>query len=236
MKPGTPEYQKVYEEEMRKLEATGEPAPTSEEKTDEDPVAELTKRVEKAEKVASDNQKWGRQQAQEVARLKREAEDRRKAEQDEKLKPLFDANPDLKTAIEITAGVQQRSKDEIWLDQVGRAVPDVDALLNDPEFAAKAAHRRGELGDAWLDPITAIRELNELKSEHKTQKMVEEIKSQVRKDFEERSSNLAAMEVPGNTGRRNTVETKSQEDEVKRYQNMTRADLDKERKKVLGYL
>lgn len=239
IKPGTAEYQKLYDEEMRKLEATDskkEEVTTSEAKEEVDPIAELQKRVEKAEKATEDTKKWGHQQAQIVARLKREADERKKAEQDEKLKPFFDANPDLKQAIEVTAGVQRQTPEEILVENVSRAVPDIHVLLNDPEFAAKAAKRKDELGEAWTDQFTVIRELNELRTEHKTLKMVEEIKSQVRKDFEERSSKLGAMEVPGNTGRRNTVETKSQEDEVKRYQNMTRADLDKERKKVLGYL
>jgi hypothetical protein len=76
--------------EPAQAEAT-EPAKAEPAKQEpEDPLAELRARVEKAEKVAKDNQAWATKMAQEAAQLRREREQAAR----EAAKPaILDANP-----------------------------------------------------------------------------------------------------------------------------------------------
>lgn len=257
LKPGTPEYQKAYDEEMQRLEAAqskpekkpdeaaantsadAAPPKKADAKADEastETVAELKARLEKAEKAIRDNKAWGTRNAQEVSRLKKEAEERKHREtlaED----PVLKANPGLEETIKRVAKPAARPTEDdakaSWLDTVARAVPDVETLLADPAFHAKAAEKKTELGGEWDDPIIAIRELSSLRAEHLSQRNVLAAREEARKDFEAKAKKRTAMEVPGGSGGKD--QAAGGDDAVKRFQTMSKEEFAKERSRVMGY-
>lgn len=249
LQPGTPEYKEAYDKEMQRLEAeaTKEPEKKPEAKVAEIPPEkaeklaeaakpdpeELRKEVEALKKRVADTQSWGHKNATELARLKREAEERKHAAE----RPaILEANPGLEDAIKHVAGTRNESEDDSkaqWLSTVSTAVPDVEQLLGDQAFHAKASARKAELGTEWDNPLIAIRELSSLKTEHLSQKNVQAAVESARKDFEQKAKKRTAMDVPGGSGGKG--DTASNDDAVKRYATMSKADFDKERSRVMGY-
>lgn len=233
LQPGTPEYDAVYEKEMKRLEA-GAPeekkteAPITEPKAEPD---EMKVRLEKAEKALKDTQRWAHQSREEVARLKRESEDRKRVE----TRPaILDANPGLEEAIKhVMPAAPEKSKDEIWIETVNRVIPDVETLLNDPDFHAKAKVKQAEVGESWMDPLVASRELSDLKAQHLSEKATKGAVEQARKDFEEKSQKRSAMSIPGGSGAR--APAASKDDGADKFRNMSKADFEKERARVMGY-
>lgn len=250
--PGTPEYQEAYDKEMQRLEAeangagkkpAADAATTS---TDDDakptkadakkPDAgtetddETKQRLAKLEKALKDTQSWGHRNAAEVARLKKEAEERKRAE----TKPaILEANPGLEDAIKHVAQVQEAPPVQNWLQSVSHAIPDVEQLLGDQAFFAKAQEKRSEFGAEWDNPLTAIRELSALRTEHLTQRNVQAAVDSARKDFETKAKKRSAMDVPGGSGGKDAVQ--QTDDSASRYSTMSKADFDKERARVMGY-
>ena len=231
LQPGTPEYQEAYEKEMKRLEA----APTPEKKVEaitspEAKVEPIVKAdIEKLEKALKDTQRWAHQNAAEVARLKKEAEERKRVE----TRPaILDANPGLEEAIKHVAP-PEKSRDDIWLESVQRALPDVEGLLNDQSFHAKAKARQVELGDAWTDPLIAIRELSDLRASHIRDQAIQGAVEQARKDFEDKSTKRSAMSVPGGSGAKAPAPAK--DDEAQRIANLSDKDFRAMRAKVMGF-
>lgn len=259
--PGTPEYDEAYKKEMERLEAeagkkdakaTDKPDKTTSEvkaeekaKTDDEKTEsaeEIKARLEKAEgdlkaaqKAIKDTQRWGHRNAEEVSRLRKEADERKRRESfadDAVLK----ANPGLEDTIKRVAGTREETKpapQELWLQSVSKAIPDVEALLGDQAFFAKAKEKQVELGPDWDDPFVAIRELSELKVAHQSEKRVQTAVEAARKDFEAKAKKRTAMEVPGGSGGRDTAQTAN--DEAERIRTMPKAEFDKMRSKVMGY-
>lgn len=236
----TPEQQKAYDEEMQRLEAEAAKdagvttAPKADETTEgkDDAVDETAQRLEKLEKALKDTQTWGHRNAAEVKRLKEEAENRKRVE----TRPaILDANPGLEDAISHVAGKpKENNQEQVWLDSVGTAIPDLETLLSDASFEQKIKARRGEVGSDWSNPLIAIREIADLKVSHLRDRAVSVASEQARKDFEQKAKKRVGMEVPGGSGGRDTGKG-ADDSEVKRFQNMTKADLEKERARVLGY-
>lgn len=253
LKPGTPEYQEAYEKEMQRLEAEAsggetkpeaKPATTSapddkaetkaaekaDEKAKTESADEIRARLASVEKALEDTKRWAHGNAAEVKRLKKEAEERKRTE----TRPaILDANPGLEDAITHVAGTPKVPPQEQWIDTVARAIPDVEQLLGDPAFHAKAAAKRTELGGDWDDPITAIRELSSIRTEHLNQKSIQVAVEAARKDFEAKAKKRNAMEVPGGSGGKDAGVV--DDDAVKRYQTMSKTEFDKERSRVMGY-
>jgi dTMP kinase len=257
LKPGTPEYQQAYEKEMQRLEAEAAKDSDKKEskvettsevkaetKTDEvktESADEIKARLEKAErdlqaaqKAIKDTQRWGHRNAEEVSRLKREAEERKHREtlaDDAVLK----ANPGLEDTIKRVAGQREETKPapkEMWLASVSKAIPDVEELLGDQSFFARAKEKQVELGPDWDDPFVAIRELSELKVAHQSEKRAQAAVEAARKDFEVKSKKRTAMEVPGGSGGKDTT---TSEDDVAKWRTMSKEEFDKARSKVMGY-
>lgn len=243
-----PEEQEAYDKEMQRLEAEAaadkgvktevkateltskaEEKPADKAKPDET-VDETKARLESLEKAFKDTQRWGRQNAAEVKRLKEEAENRKR----EQSRPaILDANPGLEDAITHVAGKpnDRATHEQKWLESVGTAVPDLETLLGDPAFEQKAKARRDQIGSEWDNPLVAIREITDLKVSHLRDKAVTAASEAARKDFEAKAKKRSGMEVPGGSGGRDTKGT----DEAERYRTMSNAEFAKERAKVMGY-
>lgn len=237
----TPEEQEAYDKEMQRLEAEApgkgtetpskveEPA-KAEPKTDDGKteVSELRAKVESLEKSNSDTKRWAQQNAAEVKRLKLEADERKRQENEP---PILAANPGLADAIKHVAGAP-KAPEENWLQAVGKAIPDVEALLSNPEFHEKAQERRRNLGAEWDDPLNAIRELTDLKASHIRDQAVRGAVETAKKDFEAKAQKRSAMNVPGGSGGK---DSQKQVDEAERYRTMSNAEFAKERSRVMGY-
>lgn len=256
LKPGTPEYDEAYNKEMKRLEAEagGKSADTTTSKADDsakpekkaddaktETTDEIKARLDKAErdlqaaqKAIKDTQRWGHESAAKVKRLEKEAEEGKRAA----TRPaILEANPGLEDAIKHVAGTRTESEADAkaaWLSTVSRAVPDVEQLLGDQAFHAKASARKAELGSEWDDPITAIRELSSLRTDHLSQKASQAAVEAARKDFDTKSKKRNAMEVPGGSGGKDGADPKG-EDAAKRYREMSKEDFAKERSRVMGF-
>lgn len=188
------------------------------------------------EKSLKDTQRWGHDLATKAKKLEREADDRRRRETlaDD---PLLKANPGLEDTIKRVVNPAANPTDEDakanWLGTVARAVPDVEELLEDQNFRAKAAERKSSLGSEWDDPIVAIRELTSLKADHLSQRNVQAAVEAARKDFEVKAKKRNAMEVPGGSGGKD--QAAGGDDAVKRFQTMSKEEFAKERSRVMGY-
>lgn len=228
----TPEFKAAYDKEMERLQAGATDkkvdAPITEAKVES--PDEMKVRLDKAEKALKDTQRWAHQSREEVAQLKREAEERKHAE----ARPaILDANPGLEEAIKhVVPPAPERSKDDIWTDTVSRVVPDVEVLLRDEAFLAKAKSRQAELGESWMDPLVASREFADLKAQHLAEQATKGAIEQARRDFEDKSQKRSTMTVPGGSGARAPA---VKDDGAEKYRTMSKADFDKERARVMGH-
>jgi hypothetical protein len=248
------EYQKQYDAAAAALDAAAQATPAAgaealpvvaekppepveiakeEEAAKPDPMAELTARVEKAEKVARDNQAWATKAAQEAAQLRRERDNERR----EASKPtILDANPELADAIRYVtqdpAPAQQRDQQaQAWQSAIDKAHPGIFSPDLDPDLLKSLETRLSALDDtARQDPLLVIREITEEKLAH--------AERNIGKRFAAESAKLAqksAMSVPGaGTGGGIKTAPNAALDEVRRIQNMTDADFQKEVRRVKG--
>lgn len=198
-----------------------------------DDIAELRARLEKAEKMARDNQASFTRAAQEAAALRRAQEQRDR----EAARPaILDANPDLADAIRFVASdptPQHQAADRIAAFQstIEKAHPDAFSTDMPEELQASIAKAWQELGDAAEDPLEVVRVI--------TQEKLAFTERQVGKRFAAeaaRQQEKSAMSVPGpgaSSAARAPEDT--QLAEVQRIQNMSDADFAKEVRRVKGY-
>ena len=241
------EYKEAYDKAAADLDAAAqaipadpvielEKEPVKQSVKDETPdlIAELTARAEKAEKIAKDNQAWATRTAQEAAQLRRE----REAQERAATKPaILDANPELADAIRYVAhdpapARQQQDRQAQWVNAVETAHPGIFSTSIDPELEKSLMTRLGALDEATRgDPLQVIREITEEKLAF--------TERQLGKRFAAESAKLAqksAMSVPG-AGAGSGMKTGADAalDEVRRIQNMSVADFQKEVRKAKGY-
>lgn len=246
-----PEYQKAYDEEMTKLDAEAAKATTETAKTDAvtttpepkvdaplvaeaEPGAEdeVSKRLASVEKALADTQRWAHQNAAEVKRLKKEAEEKERAANRPE---ILDSNPGLEDAIRHVSGVTApKPQDEAsnWLDTVNSALPDLEALLESPDFRALAQQKRVEMGTQWNDPIAATRELGKLQAQYQSEQAVAKAVETARKDFALKQKKSTAMQVPSGGGSKAPAVAVSDVDHIN---NMSSADFNAMRNKALGF-
>lgn len=210
-------------------ETTAQPVKGSQTESE---LAEIKARLEKAEKIAKDNQAWATRMAQEAAQLRRE----REQQQREATRPaILDANPELAEAIRhVVNDPQPRHKAEdehaIWVETIDKAHPGIFSVDIDPELEKDLAARLDQLGEAKRNPLEAIRVITEGKLAH--------AERQIGKRFAAEAAKLAqksAMSVPGagRSGAPAPVDTALAE--VQRFQNMSDAEFQKEVRRVKGY-
>lgn len=209
-------------------EKAPEPAPEKDDKPD--PIAELTARLEKAEKIAKDNQAWATRLAQENAAVKREQQQRER----EAHKPaILDTNPELADAIRHVVSdpaprQAQEDRQAQWADIVERAHPGIFQLSDEDDLVKALVTKRTA---EWEDPLVAIREITAEKLAH--------TERQVGKRFAAESAKLAqksAMSVPGaGSGGGMQAAPDAALAEVQRIQKMSDKDFQAEVRRVKGY-
>lgn len=238
------EYQKEYDKAAAELDSAATPATTepvkeegvtpepekAPEQQEPDPLAEIREKLEKTEKALKDTQAWGTRNAQALARIEREAQERkRQAERP----PILDANPELEQAIRYVVPQQEAPEvnhQEQWKTIVESAHPGIFDKSIDPELENALMGRLSALGDAVSDPLVVIREITAEKIAH--------TERQIGKRFAAEAAKMAqrsAMSVPGAGAGGAKVSTDPDLEAKNRILNMSPAEFEKERRKVLGY-
>jgi len=246
------QYQKEYDEAAAALEAgqttpTEAPAEIAEVKTVEaepvkevekveevakavDPLDEIRLKLEKTEKALKDTQSWGTKNAQELAQLRREREEKQRLESRPQ---ILDANPELEAAIKHVTSTPpaEVKKNEEWQRIVDAAHPGIFDASIEPELEEALMKRLGALGEDVNDPLVAIREI--------TLEKIAFAERNIGKRFAAESAKAAqksAMSVPtaGASGAR-TAALDSDLEAKNRILNMSPAEFEKERRRVLGY-
>lgn len=210
--------------------ATGEPK----QETAEERIARLERDLASTNKALNDTKGWASRSAAEVKRLRKEQEERdRQANRPQ----VLDDNPGLEEAVRYVTGApaagKQKFDPDTWADAVGTALPNLDALLAaNPDLTAKATAKAKELGEAWNDPLVAIRELSALQIEHERAQVAAAAREAAARDFAKRKQHQTAMTVPTGGASRQAPTV----DPAKRYETMSSEDFAKERAKVLGFV
>lgn len=255
------EYQKIYDDETAKLDAGAEPDIEKDPITpdpDDDPLDKkepekepdkkepdpdkkeepnpLELRLEKAEKALKDTQTWGHNNAAEIKKLRKERDALIQKDERAKNRPEIlddDEFSGLEEAIEFVAGKPGDDPDDEkkWSEVVGEALPDIEKMLDDDAFRAKANEVRESLGADWDNPLIAVRELGKLREEVLRDAAVTKAVEAARVDFAKKKKGLDAMALPGGTGKNSPKAP----DSAKEVENMSDAEFEKEREKVLGY-
>ena len=243
------QYQKDYEAAAAKLDAaaTGEPEvitatepetvtepakPEAEEAKPLDPLEELRAKLEKTEKALKDTQSWGTKNAQRLAEIERD----RERQQREAMKPgILEANPDLEDAIRFVTSdpapqqqIERQQQD--WQTIVQTAHPGIFDLSIDPELEAAIVARRESLGQAWFDPLVAIREI--------TAEKLAFTERQVGKRFaieSQKQAQKSAMSVPGAGGSASRTPVDPDQEAAQRILKMSDAEFAAEVRRVKGY-
>jgi hypothetical protein len=208
-----------------------EAEPAKEEEAD--PLAELRARVEKAEKIAKDNQAWATRLAQERAQERRE----REAAERERAKPaILDANPELADAIRYVAHdpapqQQEATRQQDWQIAIEKVHPGIFDKTIDPELEQALTERFKAVGPDIQDPLVAIREITAEKLAYTERQIGKRFAAEAAKQ-----AKVSAMTVPGagaGGGARTAPDAALAE--VERIKNMSDAEFAKEVKRVKGF-
>lgn len=213
------------------VEKTPEPVKKEE---PEDPIAALTARLEKAEKIAKDNQAWATRMAQEAAQLKRE----REAATREASKPaILDANPELAEAIRYVASDpvpqnQEAARHQDWQTAIEKVHPGIFDKSIDPELEKALTERFKAVGTEIQDPLVAIREITAEKLAFTERQVGKRFAAEVAKQ-----AKVSAMAVPGAGagGGSARIAPDDQLAMAERMKNMSDAEFAREVKRVKGY-
>ena len=217
------------------VQAPAEPeAPKAEEVAEPvvDEMAAMRERLERAEKQAADNKAWATKEAQRRAELERQYQQ----QQREASRPaILDENPDLAEAIKYVANdpaprQQAESAHETWMHTIESVHPGIFAADADKELVDALVAKREASGDAWNDPLVAIRDIAAEKVAH-AQRQTEK-RFQVEAAAQKAKS---AMSVPGTGGGGKREAVDPQAEEANRFKNMSDAEFDKEVKRVKGF-
>lgn len=208
-----------------------EPAKLEEPK---DELAEMRARVEKAEKMAKDNQAWAHRMAQEAAQLKREREQAAR----EAAKPaILDANPELADAIRFVAGDptprnQEVQRQQEWQTAVEKVHPGIFDKSIDPELEKAISARFESLGPSVQDQLEAIRVITEEKLAYNERLIGKRFAAEAAKQ-----AKVSAMTVPGAGagGGSSRVPPDAALAEVERIKNMSEAEFAREVRRVKGF-
>lgn len=238
-------YDKAYNSEMEKLDgeaapATTEPQEIEPEKVEVEPekvdpekapvdIESLQRDLESTKKALRDTKQWATQNAQSLRAIENQL---RETERAKKRPEILDAFDGLEDAIKHVAKVpepQQHDPEQVFYAAVEQALPDLSTLLADPAFNAAAKSKLDEMGNERFNPISAIRELGNLRADHLRNKAVSTAVEAARKDFEARQKKQSAMEVLGGNSKPGAVAKE------KDFAAMSDEEFRKEQARVLGY-
>ncbi len=254
------EYQKEYDKAAAELEAAAQattargpdgkfvkaepvepekkPEPTPEVKpepakpeAEPDPLAELRAKVEKTEKALKDTQAWGTKNAQELAQLRKEAQERQRQAN----RPaILDANPELEQAIKYVVPEPEKpaaDPQKQWQAAIEVAHPGIFDKSIDPELEKALLARFAAVGEAIQDPLIAIREISAEKLAHTERLIGQRFAAETAKGAQK-----SAMSVPGAGagGAAKGAPLDSDLEAKNRILNMSPAEFEKERRRVLG--
>lgn len=252
------EYQKEYDKAAAELEAAAQattargpdgkfvkvepaepekkPEPTPKEpeaakpEPEPDPLAELRAKVEKTEKALKDTQAWGTKNAQELAQLRKEAQER---ERQAKRPAILDANPELEQAIKYVIPEPEKTADpqKQWQAAIEVAHPGIFDKSIDPELEKALLARFAAVGEAIQDPLIAIREISAEKLAHTERLLGQRFAAETAKGAQK-----SAMSVPGAGagGAAKGAPLDTDLEAKNRILNMSPAEFEKERRRVLG--
>lgn len=205
--------------------------PPPEKPAEEDRFTKLQAEVERLAKVAQDNQAWGTRASQELAEFKRQKEI---AEREATRPKLLDAHPDLEQVVRYVqsdprpAQEAQRVQSQ-WDTSVRGVHADVfadDFPATQPELYQSIIQLRDRLGQQWLDPVVANREITQEKLAFERRQAERRLAAEVAKQTQK-----SAMSVPGAGG----TSIGGQVDEAARIRNMSNAQFNAEKRRVMGY-
>lgn len=248
------EYQKQYEAALEAIDAGAAPAiPPKEEKTEPvteeskaeapkvdeavaepvvDEAAKLREELDRALKQVADNKAWATKEAQRRAEIEREWN---KSQREASRPAILDTNPELVEAIKFVTSdpapqQEAESTHQKWLQTIEAVHPGIFAPDADPELVDALVAKRDASGDAWNDPLVAIRDIAAEKVAH--------AERQVGKRFAIEAAKQAAksaMSVPAAGGGAARTAPNPEADAVSRIQSMTDAEFAAEVRKVKGY-
>jgi len=228
------QYDIEYDAAMAKLEA-GEPITSQEEvviepegleQQEPDELQALKEKLEKQEKALKDTQRWAHKNSAELAALKREREQQDYAAS----RPsILDDNPGLEEAIKHVAAPKEQSPNAPLVQVLEQALPELDGLLNEPDFKERFMELRKDSIDTWLDdPLSAIRDISSQITNYQSEKAV----ANAQKDYQTKQRKLSSMSVPGGSGGKGISK---EVDEAQAIREMSTQDFNKMRAKTLGY-
>lgn len=196
-----------------------------------DPLAEIKAQLEKTQKALKDTQAWGTKSSQELAALKRESDERKRQES----RPaILDANPELEAAIRHVVPQQaepQEDRAQQWQAVVSAAHPGIFDKSIDPELEQALVKRLGALGGQAQDPLIVIREITEEKIAHTERQIGKRFAAEAAK-----SAQKSAMSMPGaGAGSAQPAQQDADLAAKNRILNMSPAEFEKERRRVMGY-
>lgn len=213
---------------------TPDPAPEAAPPAPEaDPLEEYRLKLEKMEKALKDTQSWGTKNAQRLKELEQE----RAQQLREAAKPkILVEHPELEQAIRYAANAsapqqdQEAAKLQEWQGIVASVHPGIFDASADKELVDALVKRRDELGEEWYDPLVAIREITEQKTAHIERQLARKYQADLQKNAQK-----SAMAVPGaGSGVVNTAPVDPNKAAVDRIRNMSQAEFERERLRVLG--
>lgn len=232
--PATP----PQKEEVKPAPAEAEPAKTEPEAPKEevappvDEAAAARERIAALEKQVADNKAWATKEAMRRAELERQWEDERRAAS----RPaILDERPELVEAIRYVANdpAPQRQAEQAhqtWMQTIEAVHPGIFAADADKELVDALVAKREASGEAWNDPLIAIRDISEAKlafNERQTAK-------RVAAEYATKAAK-SAMSVPAAGGGVARAPVDKDAEDVNRIKNMSDKDFEAERRKVLGY-
>lgn len=215
-------------------EPEAKPEVKQEAKPEPDPLEELRIKLEKAEKALKDTQAWGTKNAQ---RLKELEAERLKQQYEEQKPAILQQAPELEEAIRYAtrnpaqeqAEAQARQRAQ-WMQVVESVHPGVFSLPNEDELVQSLVAKAEQLGDAWFDPLVAIREITAEKLAQHERQAAKRMQAEM-----EKSAQKSAMSVPSpGASTVNAVPGDPLKEQADRYLKMSSADFEKERRKILG--
>ena len=218
------EPEKAEPEPTKPVEEAKKPEP------EPDPLAEIRAKLEKAEKALKDTQAWGTKNAQRLAQIEKDAEERKRLAE----RPaILDANPELEQAIKYVVPQPEAPKtdpNEEWRAVIEKAHPGIFDTSIDPELEKAVMARFQAIGAEVQDPLVAIREITAEKIAHSERLIGKRFAAE-----SEKAAQKSAMAVPG-AGASGGARTPPDPDLEARNRilNMSPTEFEKERRKVLG--